>query len=90
LHYSLHDGVSPTHILNQSITPAASVLNLLVAFDENFNFKQLLFFYHIRNIRRIRLYILLSVAKTIATYPISGILDQSNSILYNRVLQTRI
>ena len=31
---------SPTHILSQSITPAASVLNLGVTFDENFTFKQ--------------------------------------------------
>ncbi|KAK2186056.1 hypothetical protein NP493_204g05000 [Ridgeia piscesae] len=30
----------PIHILNQSITPAASVLNLGVTFLENFNFKQ--------------------------------------------------
>ena len=34
------DGFFPTHILSQSITPAASVLNLGVTFDENFNFKQ--------------------------------------------------
>ena len=34
------DGFPPTHILSQNITPAASVLNLGVTFDENFNFKQ--------------------------------------------------
>ena len=34
----------PTHILSQSITPAASALNLGVMFDENFNFK-----HHIEN-----------------------------------------
>ncbi|KAK2189369.1 hypothetical protein NP493_108g03026 [Ridgeia piscesae] len=34
------DGFSPTHFLSQSTTPAASVLNLGVTFDENFNFKQ--------------------------------------------------
>ena len=40
----LLDGFFPTHILSQSITPAASVLNLGVTFYENFNFKQ-----HIEN-----------------------------------------
>ena len=34
------DGFFPIHILSQSITPAASPLNLGVTFDENFNFKQ--------------------------------------------------
>ena len=33
------DGFSPTHILNQSVTPAPSVSNLGVNFDESFNFK---------------------------------------------------
>ena len=34
------DGFFPTHILSQSITPAASILHLGVTCDENFNFKQ--------------------------------------------------
>ncbi|KAK2192525.1 hypothetical protein NP493_28g04034 [Ridgeia piscesae] len=34
------DGFFPTHILNQSVTPAPSVSNLGVNFDESFNFKQ--------------------------------------------------
>ena len=57
------DGFFPTHILSQSITPAASALNLEVTFDENFNFKQhisetcLCCFYHIRDLRRIRRFI---------------------------------
>ena len=38
------NGLFPTHILSQSITPAASVLNVGVTFDKNFNFKQ-----HIEN-----------------------------------------
>ena len=60
---------SPTHILSRSITPAASVLNLGVTFDENFNFKKHISktcrccFYHIRDLRRIRRFISLSVAK---------------------------
>ncbi|KAK2180392.1 hypothetical protein NP493_445g03000 [Ridgeia piscesae] len=35
------DGFFTTHILSQSITPAASVLNLGVTFDENFNFNRI-------------------------------------------------
>ena len=42
-------------VLSQSITPASSVLNLGVTFDES------CCFYHIRNLRRIRLYISVSV-----------------------------
>ena len=34
------DGFFQIHILSQSITPAASVLNIGVKFNENFNFKQ--------------------------------------------------
>ena len=81
------DGFFPTHILSQSITPAASVLNLGVTFDENFNFKQHISkicrccVYHIRDIRRIRRFISLSVAKTIATALVSSRLDYCNSLL---------
>ena len=73
----------------KSITPAASVLNLGVTFDENTNFKQHISktcrccFYHIRDLCRIRRFISLSVAKTIATALVSSILDYCNSILYN-------
>ena len=84
------DGFFPTHILSQSITPAASVLNLGVTFDENFNFKQHIsktcrccFFYHIRDLRRVRRFLSPSVAKTIATALVSSILDYCNSLLYN-------
>ena len=85
------NGFFPTHILSQSITPAASVLNLGVTVDENFNFKQHFFlsktcrccFYHIRDLRRIRRFISLSVAKTIATALVSTRLDYCNSLLYN-------
>ena len=81
------DGFFPTHILSQSITPAASVLNLGVTFDENFNFKQhktcRCCFYHIRDLRRIRWFLPLSVAKTIATALVSSRLDYCNSLLYN-------
>ncbi|KAK2171928.1 hypothetical protein NP493_1011g01053 [Ridgeia piscesae] len=40
------DDFFPTYILSQSITPAASVLNLGVTFDENFNFKQRIYRKH--------------------------------------------
>ena len=83
------NGFFPTHILSQSITPAASVLNLGVTFDENFNFKQHISetcrccFYHIRDLRRIRRFLFLSVAKTIATALVSSRLDYCNFLLYN-------
>ncbi|KAK2182214.1 hypothetical protein NP493_361g02019 [Ridgeia piscesae] len=83
------DGFFPTHILDQCITPAASVLNLGVTFDENCNLKQYISktcpccFYHIRDLCRIRRFISLSFAKTIATALINSILDYCNSLLYN-------
>ncbi|KAK2172574.1 hypothetical protein NP493_941g01032 [Ridgeia piscesae] len=83
------DGFFPTHILNQSVTPAPSVSNLGVNFDESFNFKQHISktcrscFYHIRDLRRIRRFLSLSVAKTITTALVSSILDYCNSLLYN-------
>ena len=40
-------------------------------------------FYHIRDLRRIRLYMSLSVANTIATALVSSILDYCNSLLHN-------
>ena len=82
------DGFFPIHILSQSITPDASVLNLGLTFDGNLNFKQHISktcrccFYHIRDLRRIRRFISLSVAKTIATALVSR-LDYCNSLLYN-------
>ena len=42
-----------------------------------------LLFYHIRDLRRIRLFISLSVAKTIATALVTSRLDYCNSLLYN-------
>ena len=71
------------------MTPAASVLNLEVTFDENFNFKQhfsktcCCCFYHIRDLRRIRRFLSPSVAKTIATALVSSRLDYCNFLLYN-------
>ena len=79
----------PTCILNQTIIPAASAKNLGVTFDKNFNFRQHISqtcrccFYHIRDLRRIRRYMSLSVAKTIATALVSSRLDYCNSLLHN-------
>ena len=64
-------------------------LNLGVTFDENFNFKQHISktcrccFYHIHDLRHIRRFISLSVAKTIATALVSSRLDYCNSLIYN-------
>ena len=85
------DGFFPTHVLSQSITPATSMLNLAVTFDENFHFKLHVSktchycFDHIRDFRHIRRDILLSVAKPIATALVSNILDYCNLLLYNIV-----
>ena len=76
-------------MLSQNITPAASAKNLGTTFDENFNFRQHISqtcrccFYHIRDLRRIRRYMSLSVAKTIATALASSRLDYCNFLLHN-------
>ena len=83
------DGFFPTHILNQIVTPAPSVSNLGVNFDESLNFKQHISktcrccFYHICDLCCIRRFLSLSVAKTIATALVSSRLDYCNSLLYN-------
>ena len=83
------NGFFPTHILNQSVTQTPSVSNLGVNFDESFNFKQNISktcrccFYHIRDLRRIRKFLSLSIAKTVATALVSSRLDYYNSLLYN-------
>jgi len=79
----------PKPILNHSITPSDTVRNLGVTFDSNFNFRKHVSlicrscFYHIPDIHRIRRYISLSVARTIATPLITTRLDYCNSLLYN-------
>ncbi len=78
-----------TCIPSQNITPAASVRNLGVTFDCDFNFRQHISqtcrccFDHIRDLRRIRRHMSLSVAKTIATALVSSRLDYCNSLLHN-------
>jgi len=79
----------PTFILNRSISPSDTVRNLGVTFDSHFIFRKHVSltcrscFYHIRELRRIRRYISLSVAKTIPTALITSRLDYCNFLLYN-------
>ena len=81
----------PIHILSQSITPAASVLNLGVTFDENFNFKQhKLYRTHVAGVfflpyPRSSPYspVNLTFRRTTATNLVSSRLDYCNSLLYN-------
>ena len=79
----------PTPILNRSITPSDTVHNLGVTFDSDFNFRKHISltyrscFYHIPDRCRIRRYISLSVAKTIAATFITSRLGYCNSVLYN-------
>jgi len=63
--------------------------NLGVTFDSDFYFRKHISltcrscFYHIRDLRRIRRYISLSAAETIATALITSRLHYCNSLLYN-------
>jgi len=63
-------------ILNQSITPTATVRNLDVTFDSDFNLPH-------TSPSRLYHYISLSVTKTIDTVLITSRLDYCNSLLYN-------
>ena len=84
---STHFFPTPIHIRN--ITPSPTVRNLGFTFDSDFNFIKHIslacrcYLYHIRDLRRIRRYITLSVAKTIATARITSRLDYCNSLLCN-------
>jgi len=77
--------------LSHNITPSDIVRNLGVTFDIHFNFRKHISltchscFYRIRDLHRIRRYISLSVAKTIARSLITSRLDfdYSNSVLSN-------
>ena len=78
-----------TIVLTDGVSQVNRIHDLGVMFDENFNFKQQISktcrccFYHIRDLRRIRRFISLSVAKTIATALITTRLDYCNSLLYH-------
>ena len=69
--------------------PAVSTRNLGVIFDDKYNFREHISqicrtcFYHIRDLRRIRRYLPVSVAKTIATALVTSRLDYCNSLFHN-------
>ena len=79
----------PIPLLNQHVMPAVSTRNLGVIFDDKLNFREHLSqicrtcFYHIRDLWRIRRYLLVSVAKTIATALVTSRLDYCNSLFHN-------
>ena len=73
----------PTPMLSQIFTPAVSAWNLGVIFDNNFNLRQHIS--HIRDLRRICQYNIMSlaVANTIATALVSSRLDCCNFLNKN-------
>ena len=79
----------PTKLLDQDVTPTDSARNLGVEFDKDFNFKKHIsedcrsFYYHIRDLRRLRRCWTAAMTKTIATSLVSSNLDYCNFILYN-------
>ena len=79
----------PIPLLNQHVMPAVSTRNLGVIFDDKLNFREHISqicrtcFYHIRDLRRIRRYLPVSVAKTIATALVTSRLDYCNSLFHN-------
>ena len=79
----------PTRLLAQEVTPSPSARNLGIIIDSALNFKSHISgisrvcYYHIRDIRRIRRFLTLSVAKTIATSLIGSKLDNCSSVLFN-------
>ena len=72
-----------------SITPASSVRNLGVVFDEHLSFHDHITkisqacFFHIRDLRRIRPFLTLATATTIGSALVQSKLDYCNSLLLN-------
>src|SRR6188472_2446730 len=72
-----------------SITPASSVRNLGVVFDEHLSFHEHITkisqacFFHIRDLRRIRQFLTLETASTIGSALMQSKLDYCNSLLLN-------
>ena len=85
--------LSPSPILDQNLTPTTSARNLGITFEKKLNFRQHIFklcrccFYHIRDLRRIRRYLPLSVSKTIATSLVSSRHDYCHSLYHNITLK---
>ena len=78
----------PMSLLDVQTNPANSARNLGVVFDSNFKFRSHVSqvsrscFYHMRDIRRIRKYLSLGNAKTLAHAMVTSRLDYCNSLLY--------
>ena len=79
----------PVKLLGSDTFPSDTVRNLGVVFDSDFNFRQHIsqvcksYFYHIRDLCRIRRHISIYTAKTISTALINSRLDYCNSLLNN-------
>ena len=78
----------PVTLMDVETKPARSARNLGVMFDHDFNFRLHIShvcrscFYHMRDIRRIRRYLSLENAKTLAHAMVTSRLDYCNSLLY--------
>ena len=79
----------PILLLDHDTLPKAFVRNLGFIFDCDFIFKRQISqtckicFYHIRDFRRIRKYLSLEAAKSVACALVTSHLDYCNSLLYN-------
>lgn len=78
----------PLPLLGMQTNPSKSARNLGVTFDHHFKFRSHISqvcrscFYHIRDIRRIRRYLSLENAKTLAHAMVTSRLDYCNSLLF--------
>ena len=78
----------PIELLGVKTSPAKSARNLGVIFDKNFTFRSHIsvvcnsYFYHMRDLRRIRRHLDLDSAKLLATALVSSRLDYCNALLY--------
>ena len=78
----------PLPLLDVQTNPSKSARNLGVIFDQDFKFRSHISqvcrscFYHIRDIRRIRRYLSLDNAKTLAHAMVTSRLDYCNSLLF--------
>ena len=80
--------IFPVELLNQSFAEINSIRNLGVAFDPAFSFKKHVSnicrsaFYHIRDLRRIRIHLNNATAIYLANALVSSRLDYCNSLLF--------
>ena len=78
----------PIELLGVKTNPAKSARNLGVIFDKNFTFRSHIsvvcssYYYHVRDLRRIRRHLDLDSANLLATALVSSRLDYCNSLLY--------